>query len=97
MFERLRRVQPAESKLRDQVHMSKLLGNVGLNMEARLDGLTITARDLLSLKVDDVLVLDAPVEQKITALLNGEPKFLGDVGVTGAKLGFRVDSEREQD
>ena len=97
MFERLRRVQPAESKRRDQAHMAKLLGNVGLNLEARLDGLTIKTRDLLSLQVGDVLALDAPIEQKITASLNGEPKFLGDVGIAGTKLGFRVDHEREQE
>jgi len=46
MFERLRRVQPAESKRRDQAHMAKLLGNVG---------------------------------------------------IAGTKLGFRVDREREQE
>jgi flagellar motor switch protein FliM len=97
MFERLRHVQAAESKQRDQMHMAKLLGNVALNLEARLDGLTIAARDLLSLEVGDVLLLDAPVDQKITALLNGEPKFSGEVGIAGTKLGFKVESDRERD
>lgn len=97
MFERLRRVEPAQTKHRDQVHMAKLLGRVGLILEARLDGLTISTRNLLSLKVGDVLVLNAPLDQKITALLNGEPKFLGAVGIAGATLGFEVESECERD
>lgn len=97
MFERLRRVQATESKRRDQLHMAKLLGNVGLSFEARLDGLTISTQNLLNLEVGGVLVLDAPLGQKITALLNGEPKFLGEVGLAGAKLAFKVDSERAPD
>ncbi len=97
MFERLRRVQPAESKRRDQAHMAELLARVGLNLEARLEGVTISTRNLLNLEVGDVLVLDAPLDQKITALLNGEPKFWGEVGIAGTKLGFKVDCERERD
>jgi len=97
MFERLRRVQPAESKRSVQAHMAELLARVGLNLEARLDGLTVSTRNLLSMEVGDVLVLDAPLDQKITALLNGEPKFLGEVGIAGDKLGFKVDCERERD
>ena len=97
MFERLRRVQAAESKRRDQMHMAKLLGNVALTLEARLDGMTISTRNLLNLEVGDVLSLEAPLEQKITALLNGEPKFLGEVGIAGNKLGFKMDSELERE
>lgn len=97
MFDRLRRVEPAETKLRDRLHMAKLLGKVELGMEVRLDGLTIATSTLLRLEVDEVLVLDAPVDHKITGLLNGEPKFIGEVGIAGAKLGFRIERQCDPD
>jgi len=100
MFERLRRVQAAESKRRDQAHIAGLLANVTLTLEARLDGITISAQDLLALEIGHVLALDAPLDQKIAALLNGEPKFLGEVGIagaTGSKLGLKIDCEFERD
>lgn len=97
MFERLRRVEPAEGKHQDQVLMAKLLGKVGLTLEARLDGLTISTSNLLRLQVGNVLKLDASLDQKITALLNGERKFLGEVGLAGDKLGFRVECPCDRD
>lgn len=97
MFERLRRVEPAEAKHQDRVQMAKLLGPVGLTLEARLDGLTISTSNLLRLQPGNVLKLDASLDQKITALLNGERKFVGEVGLAGDKLGFRVERLREPD
>lgn len=97
MFDRLRRVEPAETKCRDRLHMAKLLGKVELSLQAQLDGLTIATSTLLRLEAGDVLMLDAPLDQKITALLNNEPKFLGEVGIAGAKLGFKVERQCDPD
>jgi flagellar motor switch protein FliM len=92
MFERLRRVQPAESKSRDQAHMAKMLKSVDLSFEARLDGMTISPRHLLGLEVGNVLTLGAALDTKMKGLLNGKPKFSGDIVITGEKLGFQIES-----
>jgi len=92
MFERLRRVQPAESKRRDQAHMAKMLQSVDLSFEVRLDGLTISPRYLLGLEVGDVLRFSAALDTKMTGLLNGVPKFSGDIVITGEKLGFQIET-----
>ncbi len=97
MFDRLRRVHRAESKHRDQVHMAELLARVGMDLEVRLDGGTISAGTLLNLEAGDVLALDYPLDRKVTALLNGEPKFWGDVELAGTTVALRVACEHERD
>jgi flagellar motor switch protein FliM len=97
MFDQLRQLHRAESKRGDQAHMAELLGRAGLNFEARLEGSTISTRDLVNLEAGDVLMLDHPLDRKAVALLNGQPKFRGDAASTGAKLTFLVASEHEQD
>jgi flagellar motor switch protein FliM len=90
MFEQLRRIRRAESNRRDQLHMAELLGTAGVNLEVRLDGPTISTRDLLALQAGHVLMLDYPVDQQVSALVNDRPQFWGDVELAGNKLGFRV-------
>ena len=97
MFDRLRRVHRAESKRRDQIHMAELLARVGVDLEVRLDGGTISTGTLLSLEAGDVLTLDYPLDRKVTALLNGEPKFWGDVELAGTAIALRVACEHERD
>jgi flagellar motor switch protein FliM len=96
-FERLRRVHRAESKRRDQVHMAELLAKTSMTLEVRLDGTPISTRDLLELESGDILMLDYSLDRKASALLNGQPKFWGDIAMVGTKLGYIVDSEREPD
>ena len=97
MFDRLRQVHRAESKQRDQAQMAELLSKISVQLEARLDGSTISTRSLLALSVGDVLTLDYPVERKVTALLNGQPKFWGDMTLAGQKSVFCVSSEQERE
>ena len=95
MFERLRRVHRAESKLKDQVHMAELFQQVNLELEVRLDGCRISTEDLVKLAPGQVLLLDYPLEREATAFLNGRPKFSGDIVATESKLAFSVRSETE--
>jgi flagellar motor switch protein FliM len=97
MFERLRRVHRAESKRSDQMHMAALLAMSTVNLEARLDGPTISTSELLSIEAGDVLMLEYPLNQKLIAKVNGQPRFWGDVEQTGNSLGFRVSGEHEPD
>ncbi|HEY1755106.1 MAG TPA: FliM/FliN family flagellar motor switch protein [Bryobacteraceae bacterium] len=95
-FEQLRLVHRAESKRSDQVHMADLLRGVGMNLEVRLDGPTISTRDLLSLEPGSVLLLDYPVERRAKALLNGQPTYWVQMTVEGAKLACKIISDHEQ-
>jgi len=97
MFERLRRVHRAESKRQDQIHMAELLQQAMLTLEARLDGCTISVRNLLDLAPGDVLMLDYPSDRETTATLNGQPKLKGFVGMEGAKLIFSVCAEDQEE
>lgn len=90
MFEQLRRVHKAESKRQDQLHMAQLLTAVNLDMEVRLDGSTIFTRDLLDLRPGDVLMLNHPLSREAVGLVNGSPKFRGDVTVVDNVYDFKV-------
>lgn len=97
MFGRLNRIHRAESKHRDQIQMAELVATICVQLEARLEGSAISTRSLLALKPGDVLTLDYPVDRKVTALLNGQPKFWGDITVAGQRSEFRVSSEYERE
>jgi|SRR5579871_1409184 len=90
MFERLRRVHRAESRRYDQAHVAELLQEAKLTLEARLDGCSICAHDLMELKPGDVLTLDYPVDREAVASLNGEVMFTGKIAPANSKLGFYV-------
>ena len=78
-----------------------MIGNrqsrVNVEMEVRLDGGTISTGTLLNLEAGDVLELDYPLDRSVTALLNGEPKFWGDIEVAGRTVVLNVASEHERD
>lgn len=95
MFDRLRRIHRAESKHRDQIRMAELLAKTSVQVEVRLDGPTISTHSLLDLNVGDVLTLDYPVDRDVTALLNGQPKFYGDIAAAGQKSVFRVSAQHD--
>jgi flagellar motor switch protein FliM len=95
MFDRIRRIHRTESKQRDQVHMAQLLGTARLNLEVRLEGPTLSARDLLALGVGEVLMFDYPLRRQVSGLLNGQPKYWGEVELNEDKVSFRVASNQE--
>ena len=97
MFDRLRRIHRAESKLRDQIQMAELLEKVDVNMEVRLDCGSISTGNLLDLAVGDVLAFDYPLDRNVIGLVNDRPKFAGAAECSGNKLAFRVALEQQQD
>ena len=70
--------------------MAQLLTAVNLDVEVRLDGSTIFTRDLLDLRPGDVLMLNHPLNREAVALVNGNPKFRGDVSVLDNSSRFKV-------
>jgi flagellar motor switch protein FliM len=83
----VRRVAP---NVGDQEHLGHLIQNASLVFEARMDGGSIAARRLLELHPGDVLVLDHPLDRKISGQLNGVEKWLGRIVTKGEKLAFEV-------
>jgi flagellar motor switch protein FliM len=97
MFEHLRRVHRAESKRQDQLHMAHVLNGVDLDLEVRLDGSTIRTRDLLDLRSGDVLSLNHPLTREAVALVNGSPKFRGDISVVDNTSSFKVSAAFQEE
>jgi flagellar motor switch protein FliM len=93
LFERLRRIHRQEPRRRDQIHMADLLMDADLDLEARLEGTSISTHGLLDLEPGDVLALDFPVDRAVTGFLNGEPKFQGFISPTRNKLAYRIDKK----
>src|SRR5690242_16374900 len=55
----------------EQARMLRMLRESDFTMEARLEGPTVTVRDLLNLKEGNLLVFDYPVERPVELMVNG--------------------------
>jgi flagellar motor switch protein FliM len=75
----------------EQVRMLELLSESKLTLEAQLEGPTLRVRELLDLKVGDVLTFDHPIEQPMTGFVNGKRKFTGHIVSTGKRKAFRLE------
>lgn len=69
----------------EQARVLRLLRSAGLNIEARLEGLTLRVRELMDLSEGNVLMFDYPAESPVRLFVNGEHKFSGQVVTTGRK------------
>jgi flagellar motor switch protein FliM len=70
----------------------KLSRELMLNVEFALSGADIRVRDLLNLESGDVLDLGMPVDSAITALVNGQPHFQGEMVTNGSRTAMVVRS-----
>jgi flagellar motor switch protein FliM len=97
-FDQLNQVRKAESTEADQLHIAQLLRHATLEFDAEIEAGTISTRSLLDLNVDDVLMLDHPVERKVAGRLNGRDKWLGEIVSNDGKMLFRIaeDDHRHQ-
>ncbi len=69
----------------EQIRIMRLLRPATIRVDTRLSGPTLTVRDLLSLKMDDVLSFDYPVQRPMNVIFNGRRKYLGHIVATGRK------------
>lgn len=79
---------PVASPMRGR-RMQKL-GRVSVNLDVRLEGNFIQFSDLVRLKVGDVIVLESPLHQPLSATINETAVFSGDVESTGSRRTFKV-------
>ena len=73
-----------------QKNVFEMLQNLNLTLEARLQGATVLASQLLRLKEGDVLGLGYPVERPVDCLVNGKCKYKVKVMSSGSRISLRI-------
>jgi len=89
-FDRLQQIRRAESTLLDQIHVSQLIQDARVLFEACLMEESISTRALLELQVGDLLLLEHPMDRPVDGILNGCPKWKGNIVITGETLAFEL-------
>ncbi|MHB1413661.1 MAG: flagellar motor switch protein FliM [Chloroflexota bacterium] len=75
--------------------LEKSVRQVELPVVVRLGGATILARDLLGLRVGDVVRLDVGVSEEVRICVGDQARFTGRPGRRGAKLAIRLSKTLE--
>jgi len=78
----------------EQMRILRVLREASLSLEVRLEGPTLTVRDLLELSEGHLLTLDYPAGRSVELLVNGAHKFAGQVVSTGKKRAYLVKTVR---
>ena len=79
---------------RDRDRMRKLVRDIPIPLDVRLDGAPLALSDALALKVGDVVSLDVPVGRPAGLWVSGVRKFDGEIVVAGASRGVQVQTLR---
>jgi flagellar motor switch protein FliM len=90
-FEQQWSVRRAESTESDQERMLHVLEGASVDLDSRLEGAAITVEDFLTLQEGDLLEFDHPIERLIHCVINGKPKFQGQVLSLGNRKAFRIE------
>jgi flagellar motor switch protein FliM len=90
-FEQQWSVRRAESTESEQERMLGILEGACVELDSRLEGAAITVEDFLKLREGDLLEFDHPLERSVHCIVNGKPKFQGQVVCLGHKKAFRID------
>ena len=84
-------VRKTHASENEQARILRILREASITLEARMEGPTVTVRDLLSLREGYLLMFDYPVERTVEILANGAHKFSGQIVSTGRKRACMVD------
>ena len=66
------------------------LGNMDVELQANLSGITLRVRDILNFKVGDVIDLNCNPDAPLRIKIEGRAKFYGMAGVQGRKKAIRI-------
>jgi len=80
----------------EQERVVRILRGASLTLEGRLIGPALTVEALLSLDEGHVIALDHPLGSALTLVVNGVPRFTGQIVAAGKKRGFQIDSALAQ-
>jgi len=78
----------------EQARILRVLRDAAITIEARLEGPTLTVRDLLSLREGYLLTFDYPVDRAVEVLANGTHRFTAQVVSTGKKRACLLENIR---
>lgn len=85
-FEQQWSIRKRTASLADRKRVRKMVRRLPMRLEARAPVSQIQLRDLIDLKVGDVVSLDIPIGRPARVLINGVDKFTGElVGVGGRR------------
>ncbi len=87
-------VRKTHASADEQTRILRFLREGLLTIEGRLEGPTLSIRDLLRLREGHLLTFDYPVEKSIEMLVNGTHKFTAQVVSTGKKRACQVEQIR---
>ena len=88
-------VRKTHASVAEQAGVLRLLRDSYVSMEARLEGPTVTVRDLLSLSEGNLLVFEYPVERTVELLVNGTRKYAAKVVDAGRRRGCVIEEIRK--
>lgn len=74
----------------ERARMLHLVDPAQVNLEAFLEGPTLSVEELLELKEGDLLAFDYPLERPLNFLVNGKLRYRGEVLGSGRKRAFAV-------
>jgi flagellar motor switch protein FliM len=89
-FDQLQQVRKVQTNARDRAHINETVQEIVLGFDAFIEGGIITAKTLLDLKIDDVVIFDQPTDGPLKGLLNGQEKWTGTVVAKRDKLAFEI-------
>lgn len=90
-------VRKSESNEEDRQRMWRLLRRGSVQMDARMQGMTMSTSGLMSLEAGDVVVFDFETNRVVDLLVNGSHKFAGRAASNGQKRVFLIDAMVEAD
>ena len=88
----VRKSQP--NKL-EQARFLERLREASFTLEARLEGLQLSVRDLLDLHEGSLVAFDRPLDAPIDMFINERNQYVGQLVSTGRRKGFLVDVVRQ--
>ncbi|MBD3823967.1 MAG: flagellar motor switch protein FliM [Epsilonproteobacteria bacterium] len=78
------------SKKSRNTELQVLLGGAQVNVEANLGVAELTLRDILDLKVDDVIRLSSPADDIVTVAIDGKERFRGEIGLRRFRKSIQI-------
>jgi flagellar motor switch protein FliM len=86
-------VRKSESTEAERSRILRLIRPAGVHLDTRLEGPTLSLKELLQLREGDLLTFDFPVPRPLNCSVNGKLKFRGHIVSTGRKKAFRIAEE----
>jgi flagellar motor switch protein FliM len=87
-------VRKTHASQNEQARVLRLVREAEVVLEARLEGPTLSVRDLLDLREGHLLTFDYPTDRSIEVRANGVHKFTGQVVSTGRKRACLIEKIR---